>query len=295
MAKIIDGNRLAQQIHQEIEEQVGSLRTQGVHPCLAVVLVGEDPASQVYVGRKQKACEQFGIVSRTLLHASDFSERELLRLIADLNADSSVHGILVQLPLPGSLSSSRVIQAISPEKDVDGFHPVNRGKLAAGEECYAPCTPAGIQEMLIRERIDTAGKHVVIVGRSGIVGMPLAVMLSQKKPGANATVTLCHTATRDLGYHTRQAEILIVASGRACTVTAEMVQEGCVVIDVGVNRVADPSHPKGYRLVGDVDFAAVEKKASAISPVPGGVGPMTIAMLLKNTLQAARKQSAAVS
>ncbi len=287
MAKIIDGNKIAQQITAETAIRVAALKSAGVDPHLVVILVGDDPASQVYVGRKQKACEQLGIKSATVHKEAALSEKELLDLILGLNNDSSVHGILVQLPLPKHISTKRVIETISPEKDVDGFHPVNRGRLAVGEECFLPCTPAGIQQLLLREGYDPGGKHVVIVGRSSIVGMPLAMMLAQKKAGANATVTLCHTATPDIAYFSRQADILVVASGKANTITAEMVREGSVIIDVGVNRMDDPGSAKGYRLTGDVDFNGVEKKVAAITPVPGGVGPMTIAMLMHNTVQAA--------
>jgi methylenetetrahydrofolate dehydrogenase (NADP+)/methenyltetrahydrofolate cyclohydrolase len=287
MARIIDGNKIAQQIIGEAAVKAQTLRQAGIVPHLSVILVGDDPASQVYVNRKQKTCEQNGLSSVTVRLDSGISEQTLLDVIKKMNADPHVHGILVQLPLPKHIGSDRVIDAISPAKDVDGFHPVNRGKLTAGENCFIPCTPAGIQQLLMREGFDPAGQHVVIVGRSNIVGMPLAIMLAQKKQGANATVTLCHTGTKDLGYFTRQADIVVVASGRANTLTAEMVREGCVVIDVGVNRIEDPTAAKGYRLVGDVDFAHVEKKALAITPVPGGVGPMTIAMLLQNTIQAA--------
>lgn len=288
MARLLDGNKIAQQINAETVARVIRLKAAGIEPYLAVILVGEDPASQVYVGRKQKACEQLGIKSATLRKEASLSEQALLDLIVALNNDSTVHGILVQLPLPKHISSSRVIETISPAKDVDGFHPINRGRLAVGEPCLAPCTPAGIQQMLLREGFDPNGKHVVIVGRSSIVGMPLAIMLAQKKTGANATVTLCHTGTPDIGYFSKQADILVVASGRINTVTAEMVREGCIVVDVGVNRIDDPASPRGYRLTGDVDFNSVEKKAAAITPVPGGVGPMTIAMLMHNTVQAAQ-------
>ncbi len=289
MARIIDGNKIARQITDEVAAKAQILQQAGVVPHLSVILVGDDPASQVYVNRKQKACEANGLSSLTVRLAADTSEQTLLDLIQKMNADPQVHGILVQLPLPRHIATDKVILAITPDKDVDGFHPVNRGKLTAGESCFVPCTPAGVQQLLLREGFDPAGRHVVVVGRSNIVGMPLAIMLAQKKVGANATVTLCHTGTKDLGYFTRQADIVVVASGRANTLTAVMVREGCVVIDVGVNRIDDPATVKGYRLVGDVDFAEVEKKALAITPVPGGVGPMTIAMLLQNTIQAAEE------
>jgi methylenetetrahydrofolate dehydrogenase (NADP+) / methenyltetrahydrofolate cyclohydrolase len=287
MARIIDGNKIAQQITEEAAVKAEAMKQAGIIPHLSVILVGDDPASQVYVNRKQKTCEQNGLSSTTLRLEASTTEQTLLQVIEKMNADPLVHGILVQLPLPKHMATDKIIQAISPDKDVDGFHPVNRGKLTAGEACFVPCTPAGIQQLLLREGFDPAGKHVVVVGRSNIVGMPLAIMLAQKKKGANATVTLCHTGTKDVGYFTKQADIVVVASGRTNTLTADMVREGCVVIDVGVNRIEDLTAAKGYRLVGDVDFASVEKKAMAITPVPGGVGPMTIAMLLQNTLQAA--------
>ena len=275
-ARIIDGNKIAESILQELGKEIAQLKEQDCHPRLSVILVGDNPASKVYVGRKQKACEKLGILSETLHLPAETTEGELLALLHRLNSDSCVHGILVQLPLPKQISAAKVIETILPEKDVDGFHPVNRGRLAVGEECFVPCTPAGIQQLLLRNDFTPEGKHVVVVGRSSIVGMPFAQMMMQKQKGANATVTVCHTGTADMRQYTRQADI------------ADMVKPGCIVIDVGVNRIDDPAAAKGYRLVGDVDFEAVKEIAGAITPVPGGVGPMTIAMLLSNTVKAAK-------
>jgi methylenetetrahydrofolate dehydrogenase (NADP+)/methenyltetrahydrofolate cyclohydrolase len=293
-AKIINGVEIAKSIRAEIKRGIEELATStGVTPGLAVVLVGEDPASQVYVRTKSKACAEVGIYEETKRLPADTSEDDLLRLIRELNAEKKFHGILVQLPLPKHIDTQKVLNAVAPEKDVDGFHPINIGKLVAGEDdCFLPCTPAGIQQLLVRSGNSPEGKHVVVVGRSNIVGKPIANILVQKKECANATVTICHTATKDLGVHTRTADILIVAAGRPRTITANMVKDGAVVIDVGVNRVPDASAPKGYRLVGDVDFEGVKEKASAITPVPGGVGPMTVTMLLNNVLRAAKMQTA---
>lgn len=289
-AKILDGNKVAQEMRAEMAEEIRALKEEhGITPGLAVVLVGDDPASQVYVRNKGRACEQVGIRSDTYRFPADYPEEELLGLISKLNDDPEVHGILVQLPLPKHIDEEKVLYAIDPDKDVDGFHPVNVGKLMIGKPGFLPCTPHGIQQLLLRSGIEIEGKHVVVVGRSNIVGKPVAMILVQKQKGANATVTICHTGTKDLGYHTRQADILIVAAGRPKTVTADMVKEGAVVVDVGVNRVEDPSSKRGYRLVGDVDFDSVKEKASAITPVPGGVGPMTITMLLRNTIDAAKR------
>ena len=289
-AKILDGNKVAQEMWAEMTEEVKKLKEEhGITPGLAVILVGDDPASQVYVRNKGRACEQVGIRSDTYRFPGDYSQDELLGLISRLNDDPEVHGILVQLPLPEHIDEERVLYAIDPDKDVDGFHPVNVGKLMIGQPGFLPCTPHGIQQLLLRSGVEIEGKHVVVVGRSNIVGKPVAMILVQKQKGANATVTICHTGTKDLGYFTRQADILIVAAGRPNTVTADMVKEGAVVVDVGVNRVEDPSSKRGYRLVGDVDFEAVKEKASAITPVPGGVGPMTITMLLRNTIDAAKR------
>lgn len=286
-AIILDGKAIAADIMADLKSEVTRLQRLGCEPQLVVILVGDDPASQVYVGRKEKGCAEIGIQSQTIRMDAGISEEDLLRQLQDLNQRADVHGILVQLPLPRHISTDKILTAIDPKKDVDGFHPVNRGKLMAGETCLMPCTPAGVQEILKRSGINPEGKHVVVVGRSMIVGMPFAVMMMQKKPWANATVTLCHTGTRDLGAYTKRADILVVAAGRPKTITAEMVTPGTVVIDVGTNRVDAPETTRGYRLTGDVEFDSVSQIAGAITPVPGGVGPMTIVMLLKNTLQAA--------
>jgi methylenetetrahydrofolate dehydrogenase (NADP+) / methenyltetrahydrofolate cyclohydrolase len=286
-AKILDGTAIAQGIRAEVAAEVARLAKQGHKPGLAAVLVGEDPASAVYVRSKGKACEEAGMHSITLRLPASTSEAELLETVDRLNADLQVHGILVQLPLPKHINSERVLRRIDPAKDVDGFHPVNVGKLVIGDNtAFRPATPYGVQQMLIRSGIETRGAHAVIVGRSNIVGRPMANLLIQQGRGGDATVTVCHSKTRDLPSVTRSADILIAAIGKAEFVTAEMVRPGAVVIDVGINRVDDASRPRGYRLVGDVAFAPVSEIASAITPVPGGVGPMTIAMLLQNTLQA---------
>lgn len=287
-AKIIDGNKIAGEMQAEMVEEVKKLKAEGITPGLSVVLVGEDPASQVYVRNKTRTCKKLGIRSEQYNLEASTSERELLDLVEKLNQDDAVHGILVQMPLPGHIDAGRVIDAISPDKDVDGFHPVNVGKMVVGAPGFLPCTPHGVQQLLIRSGVEISGKHVVVVGRSNIVGKPVVNILLQKKEGANATVTVCHTGTKDIAAHTRQADIIIAAAGRPNTVTADMVKEGVVVIDVGVNRVDDPSSKRGYKLVGDVDFDAVKEKAAAISPVPGGVGPMTITMLMHNTIISAK-------
>ena len=290
-AGIIDGKQVAADMRAEIKEQTATLReTLGIQPGLAVVLVGDNPASKSYVSAKEKACAEAGFASFDHRLPQDTSEESLLALIDRLNHDPAVDGILVQLPLPRHIDENRVIMAIDPEKDVDGFHPVNVGRMLIGQPCFLPCTPHGILHLLKRSGVSTDGAHTVVVGRSNIVGKPVASLLLQKSALGNATVTLCHTHTRDLAAFTRQADILIVASGRPGTVTGEMVRPGAVVIDVGVNRVEDPDSPKGYRLVGDVDFDSVRQVASLITPVPGGVGPMTITMLLYNTLEAARRR-----
>jgi len=291
-AQIIDGRIVAEQVYKDLAHDIASLKEKGVYPRLSVVLVGDDPASATYVGNKQKACEKNGIMSDTLHFDARISEFRLLDVITELNQDRSVHGILVQLPLPTHLSPDRIIEAISPDKDVDGIHPVSRGRLSSGLDCFLPCTPAGIQRLLLYYNHSPEGKHVVVVGRSGIVGMPFAIMMMQKKAGANATVTVCHTGSGDLEPFTTQADILIAAAGKANIIQAGMVKPGAIVIDVGTNRIEDPSKPKGYRLAGDVDFDRVKDIAGAISPVPGGVGPMTIAMLLVNTVKAARLANA---
>ena len=287
-ATIIDGEAIAGQIKAELRREIEELGRRGVVPGLAVVLVGDDPASETYVRNKTKACAELGIFSITERLPRDASERIVLELVARLNLDRKIHGLLVQLPLPEHINEQRVLNAISPEKDVDGIHPMNLGKLMLGEPEFVACTPHGIQEMLLRSGIDPSGKHVVIIGRSNIVGKPLANILMQKRKGANATVTICHTGTKDVSGHTRAADIIVAAAGKPKTVTADMVKDGVVVIDVGMNRVQDPTAKRGYRLVGDVDYEEVRKKAGAISPVPGGVGPMTIAMLLANTVKSAK-------
>ncbi len=287
-AELIDGVAIARAIRAEAAEKVRELTGRGVPPGLAVVLVGEDPASRVYVRSKEKACEEAGMHGETITLPASTSQSELLDVVARLNADLLIHGILVQMPLPKQLDADSVIRAIDPRKDVDGFHPVNVGKLLIGErDGFVPCTPAGIQEMLKRSGVETSGAECVIVGRSNIVGKPMAALLVQNNDGANATVTVCHRHTRDLAAHTRAAEILIVAAGRAHLITGDMIRPGAVVIDVGMNRVPDPTATSGYRVVGDVDFATASEVASKITPVPGGVGPMTIAMLMSNTVRAA--------
>lgn len=292
-AMIIDGKAIAAEIRAEVAERVRQLKEErGVMPAQAFVLVGDNPASVSYVRGKGNACEEAGILSQTIHLPESTSEAELLELIAKVNADPKVHGMIVQLPLPPHIDQQRATAAIAPEKDVDGLHPMNVGRLFKGEPYLLPCTPAGVVEMLIRSGYPPDGKHVVICGRSNLVGRPLAAILIQKRAGANATVTLCHTGTKDLAYHSRQADILVAAMGRAKAITADMVRDGTVVIDVGINRVEDASRKAGYRLVGDVDFEAVAEKAAAISPVPGGVGPMTVAMLLTNTAKAAEALTA---
>lgn len=284
-AQIIDGKSVAAQIREEVRNDVAALPGNG-KPGLAVILVGNDPASEVYVRNKGRACEKAGIHSVTRKMPETTSEAELLAEIDALNNDDHFHGILVQLPLPAHIDTQKVIEAVSPEKDVDCFHPFNVGKLVIGMPLFAPCTPAGIVELLARYDIDPSGKHVVVLGRSNIVGKPMANLLVQKAKGANAIVTVAHSAAKDLKALTLQADILVAAIGRPEFVTAEMVKKDAVIIDVGINRVDDPSRERGYRLTGDVHFEDIAEKASYITPVPGGVGPMTIAMLLKNTLTA---------
>jgi len=290
-AKLIDGKAIAEEMRSEMKAEVERLVARGTTPRLEVVIVGEDPASQVYVRNKARACEKVGIASETHRLPADTPEEELLRLIGRLNEDDRVHGILVQLPLPGHIREEAVINAIDPDKDVDGFHPVNVGRMVTGNPVFLPCTPHGIQMLLVRSGIETKGRHVVVVGRSNIVGKPIANILLQKKEHANAVVTVVHTAAPDMSVFTRQADILIVAAGRPEMIKGDMVKEGAVVIDVGVNRVEDPSMEKGYRLTGDVDFKEVSERASYITPVPGGVGPMTITMLLHNTLVSAGRKA----
>jgi methylenetetrahydrofolate dehydrogenase (NADP+)/methenyltetrahydrofolate cyclohydrolase len=289
-AKIIDGKRIAEEMRAELAAQVEELRDKGVTPGLTVVLVGEDPASQVYVRMKGKACEQLGMKSETIRLPAETTEAELLGVVERLNADDTVHGILVQLPLPDQINEQRILHSLRPDKDVDGFHPVNVGKVSIGDPTgFRPCTPYGVQQMLVRSGVEIAGTHAVIVGRSNIVGRPMASLLLHKGRGGNATVTVCHSRTRDLPAITRQADILIAAIGSAEFVKGDWVKPDAVVIDVGVNRVDDPSTAKGYKLVGDVEYDAASEVASQITPVPGGVGPMTITMLLYNTVQAARQ------
>ncbi len=289
-ATIIDGKQMAEDIRGEVAAGVKALvDATGVAPGLAAVLVGDDPASAIYVRNKRRACEEVGIFSETFELAETTTEDELLALVVKLNADDRFHGILVQLPLPSHISERTAILALDPEKDVDGLHPLNVGLMLAGEPRFVPATPAGVQEMLVRSGNDPSGKSVVVVGRSNIVGKPLAALLMQKAKGANATVTVCHTGTPDIAAVTRQADIVVAAMGRPRAITADMVRDGAVVIDVGINRIEDASRKSGSRLVGDVDFDGVSEKASAISPVPGGVGPMTIAMLLRSTLRAAER------
>ncbi|MGH7471593.1 MAG: bifunctional methylenetetrahydrofolate dehydrogenase/methenyltetrahydrofolate cyclohydrolase FolD [Longimicrobiales bacterium] len=291
MAKIINGHQLSQVMRAEIAQEAAAFRQEtGVNPGLAVVLVGTDPASEVYVRMKGRAADAAGFYSRQIVLPGTTSEVELLGAVAGLNADPRVHGILVQLPVPKHIDTHKVLNAIDPAKDVDGFHPINAGRLASGDpKVLAPCTPAGIIEMLLRSGYDPAGKHVVVVGRSTIVGRPVALLLLRNGRGGNATVTVAHSRSKHLAETTRLADILIAAVGRPGMIRQDMVKPGVVVIDVGVNRVDDRAAPKGYRLVGDVAFDEVAEVAEAISPVPGGVGPMTITMLLRNTLEAARQ------
>ena len=287
-ARLIDGKAISAEIKAEVRRGTEELlRTRGITPGLAFILVGDDPASEVYVRSKGKACEELGFRSVTERRPATLGEEELLRLISHFNADPAIHGILVQLPLPPHISEQRVIEAIDFRKDVDGFHPVNVGRLVLGMKCLRPCTPAGILELLARSGNDPGGKHAVVVGRSNIVGKPVFNMLMQKQPGANAAVTVVHTGVKDITPLVREADIVVAAMGRPRSITGAMLKAGCVVIDVGMNRIPDPSTKSGTRLVGDVDFASASEVASAITPVPGGVGLMTIAMLMKNTLQAA--------
>jgi methylenetetrahydrofolate dehydrogenase (NADP+)/methenyltetrahydrofolate cyclohydrolase len=288
-AEIIDGKQVAADMRAELKEKVAELKAKGVTPGLAVVLVGEDPASKSYVTAKERACEEIGIYSDDNRLSAKTSEDELLALVEKLNKDPKINGILVQLPLPKHINEDKVLLAIDPAKDVDGFHPVNVGKMVVGQDAYLPCTPHGIIQLLVRSKVQLEGAEVVIVGRSNIVGKPIANMLIQKAPTGNATVTVCHTRTKNIAEHVKRADIIIAAAGRPNTVTADMVKDGAVIIDVGVNRVEDATKKRGYRLVGDVDFEAVKEKASLITPVPGGVGPMTITMLLYNTVQSAEK------
>ena len=287
--KIIDGKMLAAELRAEIKAGVEALKKEkGIVPGLAVILVGDNPASVSYVTAKEKACAEAGMMSREIRMGADTQERELIETIEKLNADPSIHGILVQLPLPKHISEKAVIDAISPDKDVDGFTPVNVGRMMIGERCFLPCTPHGIIKLIEFSGMDISGKHAVVIGRSNIVGKPVAALLARKE--TNATVTLCHTGTPDISRFTREADIVVVAAGRPGTLTGDMIKEGATIIDVGVNRIEDKTKPKGFRLAGDADFESCSKVAGAITPVPGGVGPMTITMLLWNTLESAKRQ-----
>ena len=287
-AQIIDGKKIAQEIRVEVEDELKKLKKMGITPGLAVILVGDDPASAVYVAKKEKTARELGLFSETIKLPATITQEKLLSRIVKLNNDPAIHGFLVQLPLPEQINKDIIIDAINPEKDVDGFHPKNVGALMLGKPAFVPCTPAGIMALLEKSAIDPSGKHAVVLGRSIIVGKPMASLLMQKRKGANATVTICHTGTKNLKNFTKQADIVIAAFGKAHAISGDMLKTGSVVIDVGTNRIEDPSRKSGYRLVGDVDFESASKVASHISPVPGGVGPMTIIMLMKNTLQAAK-------
>lgn len=288
---IIDGKKVAAEIREGLKQKIDVLKKDGKQiPGLVAILVGENPASQVYVSSKSKACIEIGMRSKVEKLNKDVSEEELLSLVKKYNDDNDYHGILVQLPLPKHINENKVIETISPQKDVDGFHPVSVGKLVIGQDTFYPCTPAGIQELLRYYNIETKGKHVVVVGRSNIVGKPIANIMVQKKEFANSIVTICHSAAKDLCQFTKSADILVAAIGQPNFISSSMVKEGVVIIDVGINRVEDPGSAKGYKIVGDVDFAEVSKIASFITPVPGGVGPMTIAMLLQNTYKSCLKK-----
>jgi len=290
MAIIIDGKKVAEEIKLELKDKIDDVKKRtGKIPGLVAILVGDNPASQVYVSSKSKACNEIGMYSKVENLSANISEKELIERINYYNNDDNFHGILVQLPLPKHINEQKIIESIIPEKDVDGFHPVNVGNLVIGKDTFYPCTPYGIVELLKRYSIEIRGRHVVVVGRSNIVGKPVANMLLQKKEGANAIVTVCHSAAEDLSRYTKDADILIAAIGKENFITADMIKDGAVIIDVGINRVEDKNSKKGYKIVGDVKFDEVEKKASYITPVPGGVGPMTIAMLLKNTFLAFTK------
>ncbi|MBN1524776.1 MAG: bifunctional methylenetetrahydrofolate dehydrogenase/methenyltetrahydrofolate cyclohydrolase FolD [Spirochaetales bacterium] len=288
VTKIIDGKQIAEAIRQQLKKEVAELSTQHIIPGLGVILVGDDPASRSYVTAKEKACGEMGIYSRDHRLSSDTTEEELIELVNSLNIDPAIHGILVQLPLPAHIDEKKVLETIVPEKDVDGFSPINVGRMVLGQKTFLPCTPHGVLKLLEYSNILTEGKHVVIVGRSNIVGKPLANMLIQKSSSGNATVTVCHSRTRDIGAMTRQADIVIAAVGSPALITKDMVKEGAVVIDVGVNRVTDPSRKRGFRLCGDVDFDSLVGHVSHLTPVPGGVGPLTITMLLFNTIESAK-------
>jgi len=289
-AKILDGKQLAATMRANIAKQVAELKaTKGITPGLGVILIGVDPASTSYVTAKEKACEEAGMYSEDVRVPAETTQAEALALVQKMNGDPRIHGILVQLPLPKHIDEAAVINAIAPEKDVDGFTPINVGRMMIGETCFLPCTPNGVIQMLLSAGVETSGKHAVVIGRSNIVGKPVAHLLMRKAKGGNATVTVCHTGTKDLATFTKQADILVVAAGRPNTVTGEMIKPGAVVIDVGVNRVPDATKKNGFRLVGDVAFDSAAQVASLITPVPGGVGPMTITMLLSNTLESAQR------
>lgn len=293
VAQRIDGTAVALAVRADVAREVADLKARGITPGLTVVIVGEDPASQTYVAAKEKASREAGMNGETIRLPADTPQSELEALIDRLNADDTVHGILVQSPLPKHMDANTVVRRVLPHKDVDGFHPVNVGKLLIGEkDGFAPCTPAGVQELLVRYGVDTKGKEVVIVGRSNIVGKPMAALLVQQGAGADCTVTVCHSRTKDLLFHTRRADIVIAALGKPEMITGDMIRPGAVVIDVGISRVDDATRARGYRLAGDVHYESASKVASLITPVPGGVGPMTIAMLLKNTVRAARQAQA---
>lgn len=287
-AVIINGKEIAADVRAEVAEKVAELKEKGIFPCLAVILVGENPASVSYVTGKQKALAEVGMVDRSVHLPESTSEEELLALVSELNKDNSVHGILVQLPLPSHINEEKVLLAIEPKKDVDGFHPINVGNLVIGKKAFLPCTPHGIIVLLKKMGIETNGKRAVVIGRSNIVGKPVSLLLSRKE--TNCTVTMCHTGTKNMAEITRQADIIVVASGHPHTLTVDMVKDGVVIIDVGVNRIPDATKKSGFRLIGDCDFDELKEKASFITPVPGGVGPMTIAMLMYNTLEAAQNQ-----
>lgn len=292
-ATIIDGKAVAMKWHAEVSMAAARLKAEkGIVPGLGVILVGDNPASVSYVTAKERACASDGLMSREIRMAANSTEADVIAEIDKLNADPEIHGILVQLPLPKQIDEKKVIEAISSEKDVDGFTDINVGRMLIGSECFLPCTPHGIIQLLIECGVETDGKHAVVIGRSNIVGKPVASLLMRKAPGGNATVTVCHTGTKNLADFTKQADILIVASGHPMTVTGDMIKPGAVVIDVGVNRIPDDTTIRGYRLVGDVDFASASQVASKITPVPGGVGPLTIAMLMKNTILAAERAAA---
>lgn len=290
-ARLIDGKAIAEKIRQGLAEEIERLRADGITPGLAAVLIGDDPASQIYVRNKARACKKTGVYSEVITHPATFTDTELARLVEELNQRSDIHGILIQSPLPKHMNEAAMVLKIDPAKDVDGFHPYNLGKLLMGKPDFLPCTPFGIVRMLAEVGVDPEGKKVVILGRGNIVGKPLAAMLMQKWPGCNATVTVCHTGTADIAGETRRADIIVAAMGRPRFVTADMIKEGAILIDVGINRVEDSTREKGYYVCGDVDFDGCLDKAGMITPVPGSVGPMTIAMLIHNTVKAAKSIS----